>query len=271
MSSITFITIITALAALIGALSPIIVALIQSNIDKSRQRNVIFLPDGVELPHQKTQIHWLVVLSFAFLGGFIGYSLAKFANTNPSTAIPNIMFTPTNTSRLTPTPDGRIFFDEFTEGTTKWVNNYQTGKTEGGEFYVEDGYLLAGNNTWQNYSVRVRVRLISGDIDFGIVSRFVDYYHFYTCQFWHHQSWLVKTVDNLAQGSVDLLATNPNGLTVGNSYDIRMDVQDKVITCFLDGNVVATASDNTFTAGKFGLRVFNTQVAVDEVEVFELP
>ena len=218
---------------------------------------------------------WGIVIGGAIIGAIATLViLSLFGMFPPRTkATPTPIVTnetPTNTGELTPTPNGRIFFDEFTEGTIKWVNNIETGKIEGGEFYPENGFMLAGSNTLQNYSVRARVRLISGEIDFGIVSRFVDYYHYYTCQFWHDQSRLVIMGDNLP-GGADLLATNPNGLTLGKSYDIRMDVQDKDITCFLDGNVIATASDNTYTAGKFGLRVFNTQVAFDKVEVFEIP
>lgn len=88
MDSTTFISLVTALAALIGAISPIIVPWIQSKIDKSKQSKHIALPPGVNLPRPKTEINWVIVLSFAFLGGIVGYSAAKFANTIPLSLIP---------------------------------------------------------------------------------------------------------------------------------------------------------------------------------------
>lgn len=90
MDSPTSITIITALAALIGAASPIIVALIQSTKDKPKQSNGIYLPSDVVLHRPKTQIRWFVVLLFAFLGGIIGFIGTTLASANSSAEISEI-------------------------------------------------------------------------------------------------------------------------------------------------------------------------------------
>jgi len=140
-----------------------------------------------------------------------------------------------------------------------------------GEVYPNP-YIIAGGNTWKNYSVRAKIRVISGEIDFGTIAHFVDFDHYYNCQFWHTQSWLAIAGENLAQGNHDFLVMNLNDyLKLGESYDVRMDVQDDVITCFLNGVVTATAYDSTYPSGKFGFRVINTKVAIDNVEVYKLP
>lgn len=190
-----------------------------------------------------------------------------------STPIPPT-FTPSPilpTATTTPMPEGKIFFDDFSSQTntnTKW---YESGKIKDGEIYP-NLYILGGSNSWKNYSVRAIVRLISGEIDFGTVARFIDDYHYYTCQFSYDKSWLAILGDNLARGNVDYLIMNLNdGLSLGKSYEVRMDVQDNVITCLLDGVVFATATDFTYPSGKFGFRVINTKAAIDNVEVYELP
>lgn len=121
MDSSTFITIITALATLIGALSPIIVALIQAKKEKQEPNNGILLPSNVVLHRPKSKTHWFVILSFAILGGFVGYSGAKLVSSNSPNNIPTITATisiasqtpeptftnpaPTATSTKTPTPE----------------------------------------------------------------------------------------------------------------------------------------------------------------------
>lgn len=107
MDSSTITAIITALAALIGAVSPIIKDLIQSNKDKSKQLNGIYLPSNVVLHRPKTQIRWFVVLSFAILGGIVGYSGAIIASPK---SLPNQNLTPIaiSTSTLSPTSISNI-------------------------------------------------------------------------------------------------------------------------------------------------------------------
>jgi len=172
----------------------------------------------------------------------------------------------------TPSPEGLMFFDDFTSTTNiKWDTEGSTGKQENGNYYLEQGYIIAGNNSWQNYSIRAMAKLISGEIDFGIVAHFVDYNHFYNCQFWHNNSWLTISGDNLPQGNFGWLVTNPTGIGLGIYHDIRMDIKDNVITCYLDDIVFATSTDSTFPTGKFGFRSMNTQVDIEKVEVFNLP
>ena len=100
MDTLTFITLITALATLIGAISPIIVAFIQSGRNK-QQKSILLPPDVVLYP--RTKINWFVVLFFAVVSGVVGYGGAKIFKSNPSlsTVIPSNIETPISTSILT--------------------------------------------------------------------------------------------------------------------------------------------------------------------------
>jgi len=109
MDSSIVIAVVTALAALIGAASPIIVSLIQSNKDKSEKPSGIYVPSSYVLHRPKKQIRWYVVLFFAILSGAIGYTGAKFASTktNPPTEPPSA--TPTIPS-VSETPDPALTY-----------------------------------------------------------------------------------------------------------------------------------------------------------------
>lgn len=107
MDTPTFIAFITALATLIGALSPIIVTLIQSKKDKSKNASGILLPDNVKLHSPKPQIRWGIVLIFAFLCGFAGYGAVTLASLKPST-ISDVTIPPSTTTSLFPTATFQI-------------------------------------------------------------------------------------------------------------------------------------------------------------------
>lgn len=94
-----FITIITAIAALIGAVSPIVVTLIQAKANKEKEnsektKDGILLPSNVVLHRpQKPQMRWLVILFFAFLGGIVGYGGANLVSSKPSNETPAFALT----------------------------------------------------------------------------------------------------------------------------------------------------------------------------------
>jgi hypothetical protein len=80
MNSSTIIAIITALAALIGAASPIIVTWLQSHREQQSSNNAILLPSNVVLHHPRKRTWWLTISSYALFGGIIGYSAATILN-----------------------------------------------------------------------------------------------------------------------------------------------------------------------------------------------
>ncbi len=193
MESSTIITIITALAALVGATSPIIVALIQSTKEKQRSDKGILLPSNVILHRPKTQVQWTAVFIFAILGGFIGFGGAKLANITPPNIIPSITATSTKVSATAKTPtvylqqntptafsvtpktiSGELVFSEsFDSGTTKQFSPFPNGafyvtKDETGNFVYEIANFSKsefpcsdfGSTAWKNYAIEYKVRFL---------------------------------------------------------------------------------------------------------------
>jgi len=87
MDSSTFIAIITSLATLIGAASPIIVTWLQTNNEKQPPgKGVILVPEGVVAHHPRKQTWWSIIL-FALIFGISGYCVATIVNANYFTKV----------------------------------------------------------------------------------------------------------------------------------------------------------------------------------------
>jgi hypothetical protein len=177
MESSTIITIITALAALIGATSPIVVALIQSSKEKQQSDKGILLPSNVVLHRPRLQIQWLAVFSFAILGGFVGYGGARLASSNPPNESPTMTATisiasetPASTFK---SDTSTLFHEDFEDGKVQNIlnisGNWQVIIDEtGNKVYEMDnskgtGYpgIEFGTTDWSNYEVKYRMRIIS--------------------------------------------------------------------------------------------------------------
>jgi hypothetical protein len=104
--------IFTLIATLIGALSPVIVALIQANREKQKPTSGILLPSNVVMHSPKKQSRLIIILSFAFAGGFVGFLGGRFLSNNvPSNTAPTSVIIPTQiiptvypTNSATPSP-----------------------------------------------------------------------------------------------------------------------------------------------------------------------
>ena len=171
-----------------------------------------------------------------------------------------------------PTPDGQLFSDNFDDGNAnKWMDVLEQDShadVQNGEYILNgSGFVYAGSNLWENYSVRAKVRLISGEGDFGIVVRVKNFGTLYICQHWKDEVWLNKYGVN-SNERLDIGYYDP---VPGESYDLKMDVQDQTISCYINGLEVAAAEDTSYTNGKFGFRIVNTKIAIDNVEVYLLP
>jgi hypothetical protein len=115
MDTSTFlIALITALAALLGALSPIIVALIQAGKEKPPSNTGILLPEGYVPPRRQTKssIQWFAVFSFALLGGLVGYGGTKlFGNDINNLSTRNVTPTPARIEQSTIVSQSGLYDD----------------------------------------------------------------------------------------------------------------------------------------------------------------
>jgi hypothetical protein len=178
---------------------------------------------------------------------------------------------PTTLPESTTTSNEQLFYDGFDDGNTgKWMDMLETGSqssVQKGELILDgSGLVYAGSNLWQNYSVKADVRLMSDQIDFGIFARAKDNETLYICQYWQDQVWLNKY--GATSGRLD---TGYYELVTNQTYELKMSVQDQTILCHINGLEVAAAKDPTYTNGKFGFRIVDTKIAIDNVEVYPLP
>lgn len=141
MDTTIFVAIVTAISTLVGALSPIILTLIQSSKEKQKN-NGILLPSNVVLHRPKTQVRWLSILLFALLGGFVGFNIANFSKVIPPTEISSatgvapVIDTPTRVTTMT-VPDS----------STLPSTNIGSPVESEGMMYIPSGEFLMGSET----------------------------------------------------------------------------------------------------------------------------
>lgn len=149
MDTTIFVAIITAISTLVGALSPIIVTLIQSSKEK-QNNNGILLPSNVVLHRPKTQVRWLTILFFAFLGGFVGFSIANLSKAIPSTQIPPVI----EGTPIIETPTLATIMTAPASSTLPSTNIGSPIESEG-MMYIPSGEFLMGSETGETNELPV--------------------------------------------------------------------------------------------------------------------
>lgn len=183
----------------------------------------------------------------------------------------------TNTPVATATPES-LFSDNFDDGDTQgWTVIGSQAKVVDGK-YVAIGdpivVTLAGSETWRNYSVRVKIKTVSGGGDFALLARASEDCRLYLLQFVGTKLRIVRFDggDCAVSGSYfhSILASISYKLDRGTWYDIRVDVQGTTIIGYVNGAQVISADDAFYSQGKIGLRANDTQMFFDDVEVVPL-
>ena len=183
----------------------------------------------------------------------------------------------TNTPVATATPES-LFSDNFDDGDAQgWTVIGNRAKVVDGK-YVAIGdpivVTLAGSETWYDYSVRAKVKIVSGKGDFGILVRASEDCRLYLLQFWEDKLRIVRfDGGNYADDtsySHSVLASISYKVDQGTWYDVRIDAQGTTITGYVNGVQVISAEDAFYSQGKIGLRSYTTQMFFDDVEVVPL-
>ena len=140
MDSSTYIPLITAVTALIGALSPIIVAMIQLKREKQKEagkESGILVPSNVVLHRQKTRSRWSIILIFAVVGGIIGYSGAKFIESSSDNLENHNLF---NSNENAP---GSINLSEYCQSLGFKKAVLENNNVYGWRCQASDGFLIS--------------------------------------------------------------------------------------------------------------------------------
>jgi hypothetical protein len=258
---------ITAFATLIGATSPIIVALIQSNKEKPQIGTKIYLPDNVVLPSQKPKIRWFVVLFFSLLGGFVGYGMAKLYSAPPTsptvetTAIPITPKTPTPIFTSSPSI---LFNEDFEDGKAQNMTYIADGwkviaDETGNKVYDIDNStgsnfpaINFGSANWRDYEIKLRTRFLENKDTWSII------------YFRNSKDYSAYVV------SLDLRYTSLNYNPKGNGwvkitqreynlkkniwYWVRIEAKGSEINIFIDDVLIVSANDTRFNSGYINIQ-----------------
>jgi len=184
---------------------------------------------------------------------------------------------PTNTpySTFTPIPisvsEHVLFEDNFADG------NLDGWTIKSGSWDVVDGQLrcvashdariIAGDETWKDYSISADLASITGSVDVGIFGRLQDESHTYQGQLWNEYArikiWDVDWSDLTAEV---FPATNDIW------YNLRLEFRGADVKLYINNQLAAVAEDTVYQNGKIGLRcASNSQAYFDNVKVILLP
>lgn len=303
MDSSTLITIITALAALIGAASPIIVSIIQSNKDKPQKPSGLYVPDSYILHHPKTKIRWFVVLAFSLLGGIIGFSGAKLASPSQTTEMPTITLntqsiseTPAiseNTNSLTPPPvnsrsastppvlGNLLFDDDFSTNNNLWA----TGKDDKSEVYIENGeyHIIGGtwvglskSNAFEDFYLETKIKRLSDhaqSTDYGVFFRQTESINYLFVINPDQQSYALLRVYMPTDQNTDLIpwVYSPRISTGVEENKIGILCSGNTITMYINGYRVDSIQDSNSLTGNFGfVGGSEAHIAVDYLRIWAL-
>jgi len=140
--------------------------------------------------------------------------------------------------------DGTVLFaSDFSSGTNGWQ------MLGDGKWDVDDGALrqnadgtfiraLAGDRNWTNYTYTIKARKLGGAEGFLILFR-INGKEDRT--WWNIGGW-VNTQNAVEIGST--LDPKPTHIETGRWYDIRVEVKDKNVKCYLDGQLIHDVSYN---------------------------
>ena len=184
----------------------------------------------------------------------------------------------TNTPVATTTPES-LFSDNFDDGDAQgWMVIGSQAKVADGKYVAIGGPIvvtLAGSETWRNYSMRAKIKIVSGGGDFALLARASEDCRLYLLQFVGTKLRIVRFDggDCAVSGSYShsILASISYKLDRGTWYDIRVDVQGTTITGYVNEAQVISTDDAFYSQGKIGFRANNTQMFFDDVEVVPLP
>jgi len=145
-----------------------------------------------------------------------------------------------------------LFADDFTQGANRW-------RVVRGRWQVVDGSYrqgdmgpdmraVAGERDWQDYTLTLRARKLSGMEGFLIMFRVRDDDNWY---WWNLGGWgnTKHAVERCVAGGKSIVSNEvPGRIETGRWYDIRIDVQGSRVRCYLDGQLVHDFEDKPASA-----------------------
>ncbi|THV38497.1 alpha-L-arabinofuranosidase C-terminal domain-containing protein [Glycomyces buryatensis] len=145
-----------------------------------------------------------------------------------------------------------LFADDFSAGAEGWTVSGASGTPTGtwevadGAYsqsaIVEDARSTAGSADWSNYTMEVKATKDSGDEGFLImfgVEGSDDYY------WWNLGGWgnTTSAVEKASGGGKSTLLNHDTTIETGRTYDLKIEVEGRQITGYVDGEQAFTFAD----------------------------
>jgi alpha-L-arabinofuranosidase len=149
--------------------------------------------------------------------------------------------------------DGRtLYTDNLASGVAGW-------RTVRGKWHADNGVLrqddaaaedvrgVVGDPNWQNYTLTLQARKLSGAEGFLIMFRARNDQNWY---WWNIGGWnnTLHAVEKMTNGSKSLVtAQTPGSVETGRWYDIKIIVEGNRLQCFLDGKRIHEVEEKALT------------------------
>jgi pectate lyase len=171
-----------------------------------------------------------------------------------------------------------IFSEDFEAGASGWSKSGGSWSvvTDGSQVYRQsstgsDAKAQVGSTAWTDYAVTARVKPLAwsgSDRSVGVVARAQNMTNYYQLGLSNSgQIQLVKRVS----GGLQVLGTAVAAITTGSWYTLKLEAFGSTLRGYLDGTLVVSAVDSSFSAGRIGLFTRYASGAFDDLQVSDQP
>jgi hypothetical protein len=186
-------------------------------------------------------------------------------------------------NEVTATTTNKLLQDDFEDGN---ANDWSVDSLWGTFSVVTDGsskvYLsdnaakggtksIAGLAEWSNYTVEAKGKVDSWNSRIGLVARYVNWQNYYVM----HYDYYYKRVSivKFQDGNEILLASTPmtTAPEAGVYHTYSFEVNGNVLKGYIDGQLLVTATNSSFTKGKIGVFSHMQKSYFDDVVVTVSP
>ncbi|GIF66779.1 hypothetical protein Ais01nite_48140 [Asanoa ishikariensis] len=168
-----------------------------------------------------------------------------------------------------------LFSDDFEDGNSSgWTTNGGSWSVTADGSRVlrqsstsSDARALAGTASWTDYAVQARVRPVAfnGSNRFvAVLARVQSSTSYYYLALRSNNTVELK---KLVGGSSTTLDTASVGVSAGSFYTLRLEVAGSTLRGYVNGALLAEASDSQWSSGRVGVATFYTSASFDDVAV----
>ena len=180
-------------------------------------------------------------------------------------------------------PTGSVFAEDFSSApSSRWQIVAGQWQASPGIYAAVGGspdaiVSLGPRSKWTNYRIETRLRIDGGSGNGGVIFCVQDVASqedggappdnagaMYWGGVWGAQN---EVMLGYMDGTYNSLGNGAATLTVGQWYDLKVEVVGSSIAIYLDGNLIEMASDARYTSGSIGLRTWNLQMSYSAVTV----